>query len=127
MRDDERAIAFRLLGHLLAGMLGGAFLVGLLLVLDLGGLATLIRQDEAGLVALGLLLFGVCGTFGIGGLAAGLAGLDCGASAARRRDRPDGRFAHGLRLRVIPGPVSPATGRQRRSSTSFTRFVHERR
>jgi hypothetical protein len=121
MRNDERAIAFRLLGHLLAGMLGGAVLVGLLLVLDLGGLATLIRQDEAGLVALALLLFGVCGTFGIGGLAAGLTGLDCGPSAVRRRDRPDGRFAPGLRPRVIPGPFSAARERRPRSISSFVR------
>lgn len=82
---------FRFLaGHLAAGTLASAVVVGALFWTDPFGLAGMAARDAGGGVAVGLLAFGVWVTFGSLALGAGIMGLgrarqDDGGANARRR------------------------------------------
>lgn len=84
MADMHKLGPAFLVTHFVAGALGGVWLLVLLLAFDVGGLTTLVSADPAGLVAVSLLAVGLCGTFGLGGLAAGLAGLSPYAGGGMR-------------------------------------------
>jgi hypothetical protein len=60
-----------LLGHLLQGLVGALIFTAMVLASDLGGLRTLMLASTDGLLALGLLVFGLSVTFG--GVAMGVA------------------------------------------------------
>ena len=90
-----------LMRHFAAGAVAGAFFLAAVLLLDIGGIGTLLLHDRAVFVPFFMLLVDLCGLFGMVVM----------LSSAWDEERPSGLGApsRGSGLRVAPPPRSPNT------------------
>lgn len=75
LKPHEKHLLGFLLTHLLYGVIGALLFGVLLLYADVGGLHTLIRRSEDGLIFLVLLFFGLIVTFGSVAMGIGIMSL----------------------------------------------------
>lgn len=94
-----------LIAHCLIGIAGGWVMLAGLVVLDVGGLGTLILRSAAPWLAIAVLGFGIAVTFGSAAMGAAIMSLHRGDS---RGDERGGRTAR--RRVLVPAPVKPRRG-----------------